>query len=135
MKPNKKYKKALKIDINDYFKEINDKIVLIKDFKKKYINIKKFNINKNKCEIVTLKISSLNKLINEFERVISISLDIISSLQNNMTKKENVKIKLKKINENNELKENKENNFKKINEQREQSNYSNNYYYLIKVIY
>ena len=130
MKQNKKYKKEVKINIKDFFKEINDKRELIKDFKNKYINAKKYSINKNKCEIVTLRISSLNKLLNEFERVISISLDIISSLQNNKIKNENIKIKLKKINEinnSNESKENKENIFKKINEQREQTNYNNNY--------
>jgi len=137
MKPNKKYKKEVKINIKDYFKEINDKRELIKDFKNKYINTKKYNINKNKCEIVTLRINSLNKLLNEFERVISMSLDIIYSLQNNMAKNENIKIKIKQIkeineiNNNNEPKENKENIFKKINEQREKNNYSNNYYHFL----
>ena len=134
MKQNKKYKKEVKINIKDFFKEINDKRELIKDFKNKYINAKKYSINKNKCEIVTLRISSLNKLLNEFERVISISLDIISSLQNNKIKNENIKIKLKKINEinnSNESKENKENIFKKINEPREKNNYSNNYYHFL----
>ena len=137
MKPNKKYKKEVKINIKDYFKEINDKRELIKDFKNKYINTKKYNINKNKNEIVTLRINSLNKLLNEFERVISMSLDIIYSLQNNMAKNENIKIKIKQIkeineiNNNNEPKENKENIFKKINEQREKNNYSNNYYHFL----
>ena len=137
MKPNKKYKKEVKINIKDYFKEINDKRELIKDFKNKYINTKKYNINKNKCEIVTLRINSLNKLLNEFERVISMSLDIIYSLQNNMAKNENIKIKIKQIkeineiNNNNEPKENKENIFKKINEQREKNNYKNNYYHFL----
>ena len=140
MKPNKKYKKEVKINIKDYFKEINDKRELIKDFKNKYINTKKYNINKNKCEIVTLRINSLNKLLNEFERVISMSLDIISSLQNNIAKNENIKIKIKKIKEikeinekknNNEPKENKENIFKKINEPREKNNSSNNYYHFL----
>ena len=135
MKQNKKYKKEVKINIKDYFKEINDKKELIKEFKNKYplcyINTKKNNINKNKCEIVTLKINSLNKLLSEFEKVISMSLDIISSLQKNIIKNENI-IKQKKINDNNELKENKENNFQKINKPKEKNNYSNNYYQFLK---
>ena len=132
MKQNKKYKKEIKINIKDYFKEINDKRELIKDFKNKYINTKKYIINKNKCELVTLKINSLNKLLNEFERFISISLDIISSFQNNMTKKEIVKIKITKVNDNNELKENKVNNFRKINESSKEKNiYNNNYFHFL----
>jgi hypothetical protein len=76
----------------------------------------------------------LNKLLNGFERVISMSLEIISSLQKKMTKNENIKITQTKINEINginEPKENKENNFKKINEPRERNSYGNNYYYFL----
>ena len=70
--------------INDFLKEINDKREKIKSFKLQYLSMQKNNGNNIKSDTITLKINSLNSLFKEFENIISLSLELISSFQNEM---------------------------------------------------
>lgn len=65
--------------INDILTEINDKREKIKSFKQQYLSMP-IN-NGNKTDSITLKINSLNSLFKEFENIISLSLELISSFQ------------------------------------------------------
>jgi len=65
--------------INDILTEINDKREKIKSFKQQYLSMP-IN-NGNKADTITLKINSLNSLFKEFENIISLSLELISSFQ------------------------------------------------------
>ena len=70
--------------INDFLKEINDKREKIKSFKLQYLSMQKNNGNHIKSDTITLKINPLNSLFKEFENIISLSLELISSFQNEM---------------------------------------------------
>ena len=65
--------------INDILTEINDKREKIKSFKQQYLSMP-INYG-NKTDTITLKINSLNSLFKEFENIISLSLELISSFQ------------------------------------------------------
>ena len=67
--------------INDILIEINDKREKIKSFKQQYLSVQKNNGNNNNSDTITLKINSLNSLFKEFENIISLSLELISSFQ------------------------------------------------------
>ena len=70
--------------INDILIEINDKREKIKSFKQQYLSVQKNNGNNNNSDTITLKINSLNSLFKEFENIISLSLELISSFQEEM---------------------------------------------------
>lgn len=67
--------------INDILIEINDKREKIKSFKQQYLSIQLNNGNNIESDKITLKINSLNSLFKEFENIISLSLELISSFQ------------------------------------------------------
>ena len=70
--------------INDILKEINDKREKIKSFKQQYLFEPKINGNNINSDTITLKINSINSLFKEFENIISLSLELISSFQEEM---------------------------------------------------
>ena len=75
-----------KIGINEkiynFLKEINNKKDFLNSFKKRNIKYNKNSKNNNKSESILINFNTLNNLINEFEKSISLSLEIILLLQN-----------------------------------------------------
>ena len=84
--------------IREFLSIIGSKKDVIKIFKKRYINhINKNNENNESFEkkeiTTTIKIRSLNNLLNEFEKLIQLSLELILFFQDVIKKNSNTKIK------------------------------------------
>ena len=84
--------------IREFLSIISSKKDVIKIFKKRYINhINKNNENNESFEkkeiTTTIKIRSLNNLLNEFEKLIQLSLELIWFFQDVLKKNSNTKIK------------------------------------------
>ena len=84
--------------IREFLSIISSKKDVIKIFKKRYINhINKNNENNESFEkkeiTTTIKIRSLNNLLNEFEKLIQLSLELILFFQDVLKKNSNTKIK------------------------------------------
>ena len=85
--------------IREFLSIISSKKDVIKIFKKRYINhINKKNENNESFEkkeiTTTIKIRSLNNLLNEFEKLIQLSLELILFFQDVIKKNLNTKIKI-----------------------------------------
>ena len=94
MNENITKKEEKEIKIKNILSEIDNKKDFLKSFKKRYLN-------KIKTDNITLKINNLNKLINEFEKTISLVLEILLSYQEELQSNNKIPIKLKNIKENN----------------------------------
>ena len=84
--------------IREFLSNISSKKDVIKIFKKRYINhINKNNENNESFEkkeiTTTIKIRSLNNLLNEFEKLIQLSLELILFFQDVIKQYSNIKIK------------------------------------------
>ena len=84
--------------IREFLSILGSKKDVIKIFKKRYINhINKNNENNESFEkkeiTTTIKIRSLNNLLNEFEKLIQLSLELILFFQDVLKKNSNTKIK------------------------------------------
>ena len=84
--------------IREFLSILGSKKDVIKIFKKRYINhINKNNENNESFEkkeiTTTIKIRSLNNLLNEFEKLIQLSLELILFFQDVIKKNSNTKIK------------------------------------------
>ena len=84
--------------IREFLSILGSKKDVIKIFKKRYINhINKNNENNESFEkkeiTTTIKIRSLNNLLNEFEKLIQLSLELILFFQEVIKKNSNTKIK------------------------------------------
>ena len=83
--------------LREFLSIIGSKKDVIKIFKKRYINhINKNNENNESFEkkeiITTIKIRSLNNLLNEFEKLIQLSLELILFFQDFIKQNSNIKI-------------------------------------------
>ena len=119
IKKNKKEKEE--ITIKSCLSEIDNKKYFLNSFKKRYLN----NI---KNENISLKIKTLNNLINEFEKTISLVLEILLSYQEELQSNNKIPIKIKNTKANNNKKRNisKDNYNYSLNDKKDNSYFKNN---------
>ena len=96
---NLKEKKTTDKNIRAFLSEIDNKKKFINSFKKRYLNNLKI-----KNDTIAIKFNSLNNFVKEFERAITLSLEIILSYQedlhfNEINKNNTIPIKIKNGNE------------------------------------
>ncbi len=114
---NLKEKKTTDKNIRAFLSEIDNKKKFINSFKKRYLNNLKI-----KNDTIAIKFNSLNNFVKEFERAITLSLEIILSYQedlhfNEINKNNTIPIKIKNGNETS------------IKKMKNMSNGNNNYSY------
>jgi len=78
--------------IKEFLSNISSKKDIIKIFKKRYINHSNKN-NEKKEIIISIKIHSLNNLLNEFEKLIQLSLELILFFQEAFKQYSNLEVK------------------------------------------
>ena len=76
--------------IKEFLSEINNKKEVIRAFKKRYINHTKKNKEKNEKKI-SIKLNSINNFIDEFEKLIQFSLELILLVKEGFGQKLNSK--------------------------------------------